>query len=232
MARPIFVSKRHMHDLARGESVLVIGLGRFGSSLAKELSDGGVEVLGIDTDEDIVQEHSSVLTHVVRGDASREDLLHQLAAGEFTFAVVAIGTHLEASILAASHLLKLGVPNIWAKAISEAHGQILEQLGIHHVVYPEHDMGRRVAHLLSESVTDYTDLGGGFAMIAAPVPPGAVGKPLSQLRPRERHNVTVIASRQPDEAWSHASEDTILEWGDMMLISGPEQALEAFTDLA
>ncbi|MFV0254422.1 MAG: potassium channel family protein [Beutenbergiaceae bacterium] len=228
----MFVSKRHMHDLARGEAVLVVGLGRFGSSLARELADGGVEVLGIDTDEDLVQQHSTQLTHVVRGDASREDLLRQLAVGEFTFAVVAIGSHLESSILVASHLLKLGVPNIWAKAISEAHGQILDQLGIHHVVYPEHDMGRRVAHLLSESVTEYTDLGGGFAMVTAPVPPGAVGKPVSQLRPREHHDVTIVAARKPDGDWSHVTDQSTLDWGDIVLLTGPEQALEAFTDLA
>lgn len=221
-----------MHDLARGESVLVVGLGRFGSSLARELADGGVEVLGIDTDEDVVAEHSAYLTHVVRGDASREELLRQLAVEEFTFAVVAIGSRLEASILVASHLLKLGIPNIWAKAISESHGQILEQLGIHHVVYPEHEMGRRVAHLLSESVTEYTDLGGGFAMVAAPVPPGAVGKPISQLRPRERFNINVVAVRKGEGNWAHVTSSSVLDWGATVLVTGPESALEAFTDLA
>lgn len=231
MAKNMFVSSRHMSDLAKGESVLVVGLGRFGSALSMELAAAGVEVLAIDTDEDLVQEHSGILTHVVRADATREELLRQLAVDEFQVAVVAIGSHIESSILVASQLLRLGVPNIWAKAISEAHGLILEQLGIQHVVRPEAEMGRRVAHLLSGSVTEYTPLGGGFAMVAATVPPALVGKSIEESGLRKKYDVNVVAVHTADGGWAHVSGATVLDWDARVLVTGPEDAVERFSDL-
>jgi Trk K+ transport system NAD-binding subunit len=164
--------------LARIDSVVVIGLGRFGSSLACELIANDAEVLGIDADGDIVQEMSTQLTHCVRADSTNEDAMRQLAVHEFDRAVVAIGTHLEASLLTASLLKNLGVGNIWAKAISTAHGRILEQLGISHVVYPEHDMGRRVAHLVKGRMQDFIQFETDFAMVKTEPPKFLLGMPL------------------------------------------------------
>lgn len=231
MARNPLVSRRDLRDLAHGETVLVVGLGRFGSSLACELAEAGVEVLGIDTDEEIVQEHSGLLTHVVRADATKLELLRQLSVEEFRFAVVAIGTHLESSILVASQLLRLGVESIWAKAISDAHGQILDQLGVHHVVYPEHEMGRRVAHLLSGSVSDYVDLGTGFAMVTATVPPAVVGHRLDESDILRRHGVQIVARRAGEGDWEHTSGATVPSWDDVVVALGPEDALHRFGDL-
>lgn len=115
--------------LAAIDSVVVIGLGRFGRSLDSELVSCGTEVLGIDANEKTVQEMSAVLTHVVQADSTSEEALRQLAVHEFDRAVVAIGTHIEASLLTASLLLNMGVSNVRAKAISELLGRILEQLG-------------------------------------------------------------------------------------------------------
>ena len=126
--------------------VAVIGLGRFGMSLALELAGDGVEVLGIDSDPKVVQSMAGRLTHVVEADSTDEEALRQLSVHEFDRAVVGIGNDLEASILTASVLLTLGVPHVWARAISHSHARILGQLGVHHVVRPEHDMGKRVAH--------------------------------------------------------------------------------------
>ena len=151
-------SKRTRNDLGRiaaADSVAVIGLGRFGRALALELMAGGTEVLGIDGNEDIVQSLNGQLTHVVMADSTREDALRQLSVPEFDRVVVAIGSDIQSSILTTSLLMRLGVQQLWAKAVSDAHGLILEQFGVPHVVYPEKDMGRRVAHLVRGAMQDY-----------------------------------------------------------------------------
>ncbi|WP_256934176.1 TrkA family potassium uptake protein [Microbacterium sp. BF1] len=138
--------------IAEADSVAVIGLGRFGTSLALELMSSGTEVLGIDADEDIVQSLNGELTQVVRADSTRLDVLQQLAVGEFDRVVLAIGNDITASILTASLLLQLQVPVIWAKAVDEQHGAVLEQLGVHRVIYPE-------IHTRVEAARSLVDLG-------------------------------------------------------------------------
>ncbi|MBC7678580.1 MAG: TrkA family potassium uptake protein, partial [Pseudorhodobacter sp.] len=164
--------------MAQIDSVVVIGLGRFGQALALELVDGETEVLGIDRDESVVQEMSTRLTHCVSADSTSEDALRQLGVQEFDRAVVAIGSHIEASLLTASLLKTLGVTDVWAKAISEPHGRILEQLGVSHVVYPEHDMGRRVAHLVRGRMLDYIAFEDDYAMAKAEPPAVLLDVPL------------------------------------------------------
>src|SRR5699024_7683355 len=115
-------------SLSDSDSVVVAGLGRFGAALAVELATSGVDVLGVDHNEDIVQSLSGVLTHVVRADVTRQEVLEQLDVPEFTHAVVAIGTDLEASILTTAWLMRFEIPSVWAKALTDAHGQILHQL--------------------------------------------------------------------------------------------------------
>jgi len=217
--------------LADIDSVVVIGLGRFGRSLAGELVSLGTEVLGIDADETTVQEMSTVLTHVVRADSTSEEALRQLAVQEFDRAVVAIGTHLEASLLTASLLKNLGVANIWAKAISEAHGRVLEQLGIEHVVYPEHEMGRRVAHLVRGRMIDFIQFEPDYAMVKTVPPAMLLGTPLSQTGVRRAHGITVVGVKGAGGQWSHATGDTVLAQGDTVIVSGRPQAVETFSNL-
>lgn len=224
-------SRRRVTALRPGDSVVVIGLGRFGQAVALELADAGADVLGIDTDEGIVQDLNGRLTQVVRADATREDVLRQLGIPDFTHAVVAIGSSIEASILTSSWLLRLGVPHIWAKAVTAAHGQILGQLGVHHVVHPENDMGRRVAHLLRGSIADYLDIGGGFAMVTAKAPPSMVGKPLDKVGFRKKYNLNVVAVRQPDGGWDHATGETVLTSQDTVVVVGPSAVAEGFMDM-
>jgi Trk K+ transport system NAD-binding subunit len=176
--------------------VLVIGLGRFGSALAETLMELGHDVLGVDADPKIVQDHADDLTHVLEADATDIEVLRQLGAGEFGRAVVAIGTDLEASILTASVLGELGVPDIWAKAITVAHGRILERVGAHHVVYPEHDMGRRVAHLLTGRMIEFVQLDEGFALVELPGrQPGPV--PLRHHRGQHQARGRLVHLRDP-----------------------------------
>lgn len=217
--------------LAEIDSVVVVGLGRFGRSLADELMTCGTEVLGIDNDELVVQEMSSRLTHCVTADSTNEDAMRQLAVQEFDRAVVAIGSHIEASLLTASLLKNMGIGNIWAKAISEAHGQILTQLGIEHVVFPEHDMGRRVAHLVKGRMLDFIQFEPDFAMVKTRPPAELLDLPLAQSGVRRRHSVTIVGVKKPGGAFTHATGETVLEAGDTVIASGLPGAVEKFSDL-
>ena len=217
--------------IAEADSVAVIGLGRFGRSLALELMSSGTDVLGIDSDEEIVQTLNGQLTHVVRADSTKEEALRQLAVHEFDRVVVAIGDDVQASILTASLLLQLKVPVVWAKAVSEQHGTILEQLGVHHVVYPEKDMGRRVAHLVRGAAIDYLEIDKGYSLVKAAAPLRFVGVPLGETKLRQAHGVTIAAFRDATGLWQNADNATVLAAGDAVLIVGPTANAEAFAQL-
>ncbi|MDK1348109.1 TrkA family potassium uptake protein [Streptomyces sp. 378] len=212
-------------------SVVVIGLGRFGRALAMELADEETEVLGIDENAEVVQALSGSLTHVVRADSTKEDALRQLGVHEFDRAVVAIGTDLEASILTASLLISFGIENVWAKAISEAHGRILTQLGVHHVVYPEHDMGQRVAHLVRGRMLDYIEFEDDFAMVKTNPPADIVGLPLANSAVRTRYGITVVAIKRPGEGFTYATPETVVEADDTIIVAGRTRATERFSEL-
>lgn len=214
--------------LAEADSVVVIGLGRFGSALARELVETGTEVLGIDADEEIVQAHNGLLTHVVQADTTKETALRQLAVPEFDRAVVGIGSHIEASLLTASLLVEFGVNQLWAKAISEAHGRILEQLGVHNVVYPERQMGQRVAHLVRGAMLDYVEFEDNFAMVKTDPPAFAIGKTLLEAGIRKKYGVTVIAIKHGDQDWTHAHQDTVINEGDRIIVAGETRRTEKF----
>ncbi|MFE0764487.1 potassium channel family protein [Streptomyces smyrnaeus] len=215
----------------RQDSVVVIGLGRFGRSLALELVDEDTEVLGIDEDPEVVQLLSGSLTHTVRADSTKEDALRQLAVHEFDRAVVAIGTDLEASILTASLLISFGIENVWAKATSEAHGRILTQLGVQHVVYPEHDMGQRVAHLVRGRMLDYIEFEDGFAMVKTDPPADILDVPLSHSAVRTRYGITVVAIKRPGEGFTYATPETVVKADDTIIVAGRTRATERFSEL-
>jgi trk system potassium uptake protein TrkA len=212
-------------------SVVVLGLGRFGRALALQLVEDGQEVLGIDADEKTVQSLHGVLTHVVTADTTNEDALRQLAVPDFDRAVVGIGTHVEASILTASTLLSFGISTVWAKAISEPHERILRQLGVQHVIRPETEMGRRVAHLVGGSMRDFIEVGRDFAMVTTEPPAELVGRPLGETGLRQRHGVTVVAVCEQGGGWTHATAATVLRSDDSVIVAGPVRAAERFAKL-
>ncbi|MDN3294937.1 TrkA family potassium uptake protein [Streptomyces ficellus] len=214
------------------QRVAVIGLGRFGSSLAGELMRRGWDVLGIDTDAGLVQKYSDGLTHSAVADCTDPEALRQLGVGDFTSAVVAIGSHIEASILVTSNLLDAGVSNIWAKAISRQHGQILERLGAHHVVLPEHEMGERVAHLVTGRMLDFIEFDDDYALVKTVAPDVATGMPLGQSRVRSRYGVTVVGIKRPGQGFTYATADTVMERGDVIVVTGKTHDVEAFSELS
>lgn len=211
---------------------LVIGLGRFGGGLAETLVGMGHEVLGVDADPKIVQELSGVLTHVVEADSTSEAALRQLGAGDFSTAVVAIGTEVEASILTTAVLSDLGVPRIVAKAVTVPHGRILERVGAHRVVFPERDMGIRVGHSLAGSMLDYFELDEGFALVETTAPKELVGRTLADAEVRKRYGVTVVCIKPRDGAFTYATPETVVNGGDVLVVAGEKLRAEAFGELA
>ncbi|MFJ5860989.1 potassium channel family protein [Pseudarthrobacter sp. NPDC092439] len=230
MAKDIF--SRKAERVAQTDSVAVIGLGRFGGSLALELEAQGTEVLGIDTNEEIVQSYNGRLTHVVRADSTREEVLRQLSVHEFDRAVVGIGSDLEASILTTSRLLTFKHPEIWAKAISEPHAEILGQLGVQHVIRPEHDMGKRVAHLVRGAILDYVEFEDDFVMIRTQPPSEARDRPLGVLGLRDQYGITIVAVKRPGGTWQHTTAQTVLYEEDQIIVQGTKNLAEGFSTRA
>ncbi|GAA1878298.1 TrkA family potassium uptake protein [Paeniglutamicibacter psychrophenolicus] len=231
MAKHHLFTPKSMERIAEANSVVVIGLGRFGGALALELAAAGTEVLGIDNDEDIVQSFNGRLTHVVRADSTKEEALRQLSVHEFDRAVVGIGSDLEASILTTSALLRFNKPTIWAKAVSAAHGQILEQLGVEHVIRPEQDMGRRVAHLVRGAMLDYVEFEDGFAMVKTRPPKEALGRALGETGIRAKHHVTIVAVKRLNHDWDYTTTSTVLHEDDEIIVAGATSAAERFATL-
>ncbi len=225
------LTAHYSSDQHGDQRVAVIGLGRFGSSLANELMRRGWDVLGVDTDPQLVQKISDDLTHAAVADCTDPESLRQLGVHEFTSAVVGIGTDIEASILIAANLLEAEVPNIWAKAISRQHGQILERLGVHHVVLPEHEMGERVAHLVTGRMLDFIEFDDDYALVKTVAPEVATGMPLGQSQVRSKYGVTVVGIKRPGEGFTYATAETVIAKGDVIIVTGKTQAVEAFAEL-
>jgi trk system potassium uptake protein TrkA len=210
------------------DGVLVCGLGRFGSATAQTLARLGHEVLAVDRDPRLVQEWSSRLTHVVEADSTSVEALEQLGAGDFGIAVVAIGTSIENSVLTCSNLVDLGVPQIWAKALTVAHGRILERIGVHHVTYPEHDAGARVAHLVTGKLMDYIEFDDGFAIVKMRPPQETQGFTLAESKIRQKYGVTVVGVKAPGKDFTYAVPETRVSPSDLLIVSGHAQLIERF----
>jgi trk system potassium uptake protein TrkA len=214
------------------DPVAIIGLGRFGAALAAELARGGTEVLAVDNRPEIVQRVSSQLGQVVVADATDLDALREIGIGDFSRAVVAIGADLEASILATALLSELGIGDIWAKAMSEQHARILERIGADHVVFPEHEMGERVAHLVSGRLLDWVELDPQWVFAKTKPPRELVGRPLGETGLRRRHRITVVSLKPENQAsFTHADAETVLTYGSEIVIAGRPADVERFVEL-
>lgn len=217
--------------MASRSEIMIVGLGRFGSAAATSLMDLGQDVIGVDSDEKLVQRHAPLLTEAVQVDATDIDAMRLIGAEEVQTAVVAIGNDIEASILAASVLLELEVPRVWAKAVSDRHGQILGRLGVHRVVFPERDMGDRVAHGLVGLAIDFVLIGADFAMAETTAPKEALGRTLAEVGLRRKYDVTVVCTKPPGGTFSLTGPDTILQSDDTLLVIGEKENVERFSRL-
>jgi trk system potassium uptake protein len=207
--------------------VAVLGLGRFGRAVARELTRLGHEVLAVDTSERVVQEVLPDVTHAAQADVTDDDALRELGLEDFHTVVIAITSNLEASILATALVRRLGVRRILAKAGSELHGSILEQVGATRVVYPERETGMRVAHsFAAPAVRDYLDVAPGYGVAKVPIPPSAAGKSLGDIGSRADYGVTVLALHRGGEVTLNPPPTEALQAGDEVIVAGRDDDLE------
>ena len=208
---------------------VIIGLGRLGSSMLDTLLSLGHEVLGIDLDEDLIQDLSSAYpqAHLVTADATEESVLRDLNVAHFDGAAVVIGEDKEAGILATAKLKELGVPFVVTRAISKLHGRVLEKIGADRIIEPERDMGAQVARTMSSpAVMDYVDLGEDEALIEAEVPKDWVGSSLADLHLSRESGLTVLAVKPKGKAGTIPSGDTVLNEDDVIVVGGSRKALD------
>ncbi|MCP2032436.1 trk system potassium uptake protein TrkA [Okibacterium sp. HSC-33S16] len=211
--------------------MLIIGLGRFGAACAGELDRLDREVLAIDEGADLVQKWSERITHTVQADARNIEALKQIGAQDFSIAVVAVGSSIEASVLITANLVDLKIPQIWAKAVSQSHGKILARVGANHVIYPEAEAGERVAHLVSGRMLDFIQFDDDFALVKMYPPKPIRGKNLTESGVRSRHNITVVGVKSPGKPFTYATADTVVSDHDLIIVSGTSADIEKFASL-
>jgi trk system potassium uptake protein TrkA len=215
----------------RAQAVVVIGLGRFGSAVATTLNELGHDVLGIDESPSRIAALRDALDHVVEADCTDPVALDQVGIKEFDRAVVAIGSDIEASILTTAALADLGLPDIWAKAMTAAHARILDRVGAHHVVFPEAQMGERVAHLVAGRMLDFLPLDEGFALVETVAPASVRDRSLGELGVRKRYGITVVCVKPAGGQFTYATADTVLGEGDVIVVAGATSSAEKFATL-
>lgn len=215
-------------DETPSTEILVVGLGRFGGALATELVGLGHEVLGVDTDTRRIQEYRDVLTHVMQADCTNGRVLEQLGVKDFTTSVVAIGSDVEASILVVSNLVEMGVTNVWAKAVTDAHGRILRRVGADNVVFPEREMGVRTAHLVTGQMVDFMEIDEGeFSLAETTAPKSMVGRQVAEINMRGEQGVTIVAVKPLGGTFAHAHGDITVHEGDVLILAGTPTQTEA-----
>jgi len=217
--------------IAHDAPVLVLGLGRFGAATAGELDKLGRDVLAVDADPVLVQKWADRVKHTAVLDARDLNALQQIGAADFSVAVVAVGSSIEASVLITTHLVDLKIPQIWAKAISEAHGKILTRIGAHRVIYPEREAGERVAHLVSGRMIDFIRFDDDFALVKMYPPKPIRGKSLTESGVRTKYNITVVGVKSPGKPFTYATEQTVVTNHDLIIVSGSNDDIERFASL-
>jgi trk system potassium uptake protein TrkA len=205
----------------------VIGLGRFGSSIASTLDRLGQDVLAVERNPDLIAQWAGRIP-LVEADATNPEALEQVGVRDFKVAVVGVGSYLEASVLITGNLVDVGMPQIWAKAVSNEHARILQRIGAHHVVLPESDAGSRVAHLVSGKMLDYIEVEDGFTVVKMRPPKETQGFTLTQSKVRSRYGVTVIGVKSPGREFVYATPDTRISANDLLVVAGHGDLLERF----
>lgn len=198
---------------------IVVGLGRFGRAIAETLCQDGAEVLGVDRKMDLVEDMRDVLTHAIQMDAMDRDALETLGVQDFDVVFVTMGSDIRASGTIVLQLKELGAKKVIAKAHDEFHGRMLEKLGADQVLFPERDMGRRVAHnMASGNVIDYLDLSTEYSM--AEIRPVAewVGRPLGEISLRDKYGINVVAIRTGEALNAMPGPTDVLRKEDVMLV--------------
>ncbi|GAA0181906.1 TrkA family potassium uptake protein [Clostridium sediminicola] len=211
---------------------VVIGLGRFGYSIAKELYLLGNDVLAIDADEDMIQSISDHVTHAVQADATDENSLRTLGISNFDVAIITIGSNVQASIMAALLVKDLGVKYILTKAHNELHAKVLIKLGVDKVIFPERDMGVRVAHnLVSSNILDYIELSSDYSIAEIASPESWFGKTLKELNMRSNFGINVMALKRNNEVNVSPSANDVIQKGDVIVAMGGSEEINKIEEI-
>ena len=210
----------------RQKQYIVVGLGRFGRAIAETLCQDGAEVLGVDQRMDVVERLRDELTQTIQMDAMDRDALETLGVQDFDIVFVTMGSDIRASGTIVLLLKELGARHIIAKAHDEFHGRMLEKLGADQVLFPERDMGRRVAHsLVSGNVIEFMELSTQYSMAEIRPKPEWVGKTLKELAMRSSMDINVVAIRNGNSVNAMPQPETRISEGDVMLVVISESAL-------
>ena len=200
-------------------SVLVVGLGRFGSSVATTLDAMGQDVLAVDKDGELVNRWSSQIP-TVQADMTDVMALEQINAS--------IGDSVEASVITAGNLLDAGISDIWAKSVSKEHARILQRIGARHIINAETDAGKRVGHLVSGNYLDYIELEGAYSVVKIHTPPHVVGYSIEDARVHERFGITVVGVKSPGKEFEYGSKELIMHRNDELIIMGKQNQIDKF----
>ena len=212
--------------MVKQRHVAVIGLGRFGTAVATTLYEIGHDVLAMDVDRRVVQELTGRVTHAVQADATDPGVLEEAGVAGFDAGIVGVSAHLEQSILITLNLKRLGVGRVIAKAQTDQHGVILEKIGADQVLYPEREMGVRLAHsFAAPAVVDYMPLGPEYGIGKLRPPASFVGRPLADLRLHERYGVTLLAIERGLRVHFNPRTDDIVQLNDCLVVAGEDEAL-------
>ncbi|MCM3739877.1 TrkA family potassium uptake protein [Oceanobacillus luteolus] len=207
----------------------VIGLGRFGGSICRELSKEGKQVLAIDSDEMKVNEFKNIVSHAVILDSTDEESLKEIGIQNFEHVIVAIGENLQASILTTVILTDLGVERITVKAQNDYHEKILRKLGVNRIVHPEREMGRRIAHnVISNNILDYLDLSDDHSIVEVKAGVKMIGKSLLELNIRAKYGCNVVAIKRGEEIEVTPNPEYIFAHGDVLLVVGKDKDINRF----
>lgn len=215
------------------KSFLVIGLGKFGRSCAKELTNLNYDVLGVDENPRLVNEVSNYITHAVEADSTDEDFLKSLGIENFDSCIVAIGDNQEASVMITVLLKEYGAKHIVTKAQSELHAKILKKVGADQVVLPEYDTGIKLAHSLShKNIYDLVDISSNYSIVSITAPKEWINKTLEQLSPRYKYGVNIIAIESTDaEPNVFPNATTVINKNDIVVVIGENENLEKLKSL-
>ncbi|MBD3106888.1 TrkA family potassium uptake protein [Bacillus sp. AGMB 02131] len=207
----------------------VIGLGRFGGSICRELVAQGMEVLAIDHKEDRVNEFASIASHAVIGDTTDESVLKSLGIRNFDHVIVAIGDDIQASILTTLMLKELGVKHITVKAQNDYHEKVLIKIGADQVVHPERDMGKRIAHkIVSNNILDYIDLSDDHSIVEIVASPRLNGRTLIDLDIRAKYGINIVGLKRGNKVIISPAADEMIYVGDILIVLGADTDINRF----
>ncbi|MBM7552931.1 potassium channel family protein [Thalassobacillus pellis] len=207
----------------------VIGLGRFGGSICRELSSEGMEVLAIDIDEDKVNEYKEIASHAVIADSTDETVLRELGIRNIDHVIVAIGDNIQASLLTTLMLEELGVKKITVKAQNDYHEKILSKIGADHVVHPERDMGKRIAHnIISNNILDYIELSDDHSVVEVKAGAKMRDKTLVDLDIRAQYGCNVVAIKRGKEIFVSPRATEVIHENDVLIVIGADKDISRF----